>query len=100
MPACAQMNRRVISAGCGGCWAEVVEARPGSQVRQAARIPSGRDWPLLSLGVASLGHCSLRLLGDPFSLFLEFQPEFQPFQLEFQPFLTEFQLFLTDFNRF
>ena len=62
------MNHRVISVGCGGCWAEVVEARPGSQVRQAARIPSGRDWPLLSLGVASLGHRSLRLLGDPFSL--------------------------------
>jgi hypothetical protein len=74
------MNRRVIPVGCGGCWVEAVEARrhrhPVCQVRQGrqvrAWIPSGCDWPLLSLGVASLGHCSSRLLGDLFSLAVGF----------------------------
>ena len=55
------MNRRVIPVECGGCWAEAVGVRPAQDrpVQDRAWIPSGCDWPLLSLGVASLGHCSL-----------------------------------------
>ena len=98
------MNRRVIPVECGGCWAEAVGVRP-AQDRPVAWIPSGRDWPLLSLGVASLGHRSLRLLGDPFSSvflteFLAFLTEFLMFLTEFLAFLTEFLTFLTEFLAF
>ena len=84
------MNRRVIPVECGGCWAEAVGVRPAQdrqvQVRARAWIPSGRDWPLLSLGVASLGHRSLRLLGDPFSLAVVFLTALQPFLTAFLTF--------------
>ena len=98
------MNRRVIPVECGGCWAEAVGVRPAQdrpvQVRQVrAWIPSGRDWPLLSLGVASLGHRSLRLLGDPFSLAAVFLTEFLAFLTGVLAFLTEFLVFLTAFKQ-
>ena len=97
------MNRRVIPVECGGCWAEVVEARPGSQVHPVqarAWIPSGCDWPLLSLGVASLGHCSLRLLGDPFSLAVGFLTAFLTFLTEFLAFLDYLPFLLFSNGRY
>ena len=83
------MNRRVIPVECGGCWAEAVGVRPVRPVRpvqvvQVRRASYARDWRLFVWGVASLGHCSSRLLGDPFSSVLT----------EAQPFLTEFLTFL------
>ncbi len=93
------MNRRVIPVECGGCWAEAVGVRPAQDrpVQVRAWIPSGRDWPLLSLGVASLGHRSLRLLGDPFSSV--FLTEFLAFLTGVLAFLTEFLVFLTAFKQ-
>ena len=95
------MNRHVIPVECGGCWAEAVgvpaqgvrPARPAG-VRQA---PYANGWPLPSLGVASLGHCSSRLLGDLFSLavgFLTFLAHRLDFLTRLLAFLTHLLAFL------